>query len=92
MALCAINTKHKVDDLLIELRCSYPTRKQLHNIAKPIVRICSQFEKRLIQPLIVNSHRCDGAHFFLFSVRQCEKVTLVQFPRKSTDIFSYQRS
>ena len=37
MALCPLNTKHKVEVLLIELRCSYPTRKQLHNSAKSIV-------------------------------------------------------
>jgi hypothetical protein len=85
MALCPIHTKHKAEDLLIELRCSYPTRKKLHNIAKSIV---VGLKNRLIQPLVVNSHRCDGTHFFLFSVRKCEKVAPVQFPSKLTDIFS----
>ena len=36
-----LNAKHEVEDLLIKLRCSYSTRKQLRNIAKPIVHICS---------------------------------------------------
>lgn len=45
MALCPINTKLEVEDLWIELRYSYPTRKQLHNIAKPIV--VSLFEEKI---------------------------------------------